>query len=73
MQEEIMCGVCIVVLCVFLALLFFVSFVSNVCDKSMEVWHQSLYTEMQTKLVDDEKNELFMQYLLAQLENALNP
>jgi hypothetical protein len=39
----------------------------------MGVWHQSLFTQMQTKLVDDEKNELFMQYLLAQLENALNP
>ncbi len=40
--------------------------------KSMEVWHQKLLTQMQTKLVDDEKNELLVQYLLAQLENVLN-
>jgi hypothetical protein len=39
----------------------------------MAVWHQSLFTQMQAKLVNDDKNELFMQYLLAQLENALNP
>jgi hypothetical protein len=38
----------------------------------MEVWHQKLLTQMQTKLVDDEKNELLVQYLLAQLENVLN-
>jgi hypothetical protein len=36
----------------------------------MEVWHLHLLAQMQVDLVDDEEDELFVQNLLTQIENA---